>query len=108
MASVLLVENNRMLRTMYTAGMSGYGYNVHEATSLNQAFDLLEEGLVPDILITDWKLVGGSVESLVQAVESVSPNVRVIIATGHANAVTCRADHILPKNTGIMEILSLI
>ncbi|MEL6149680.1 MAG: response regulator [Chloroflexota bacterium] len=108
MTTVLLVEHNRMLRTTYAAGLSGFGYHVHEATSITQAFELLKGGLVPDVLITDWKLVGGSADELVHAVESVSPNVRVIIATGHANEVTCRVDHVLPKNTGIFDILGLI
>lgn len=107
MTTVLLVEHNRILRTMYAAGLSGYGYNVYETQTLEGALRLLEDGLQPDVLLCDWKLQDGIAEDLIITLRSIG-NTRVIIATGQPENVTYSVDHLLPKRASITDILAVL
>jgi CheY-like chemotaxis protein len=64
----MVVENNRLLRTLYAASLSGYGYEVREAKSLKQAKSLMENGHVPDVLVIDSELFDGRSEALIRYV----------------------------------------
>lgn len=110
MTTVLLVEANRMLRTMVAAGMSGYGYDVYEVSNMKAAMQLLEDGLCPSVLVTNWNLPDGNAESLILAVQGVASadDLRVIVATGQPEQVTCHVDYIMPRNVGVMDILTLL
>lgn len=68
MSFVMVVENNRLLRTLYAASLSGYGYDVREAKSLKQAKSLMEAGQVPDVLVVDSELFDGRSEALISYV----------------------------------------
>lgn len=110
MTTILLVENNRMLRTMYTAGLRGYGYDVRETQTTEDALRLLEEGLQPDVLLCDWKLPDGSAETLITAAQGRMPSrqMRVIITTGQPDKVTYPVDHLLPRRAHITDILAVL
>jgi DNA-binding response OmpR family regulator len=71
MTLVLVVEDNRMLRTLYVAGLSGYGFEVAEAETLEEARQRLQ---LPD----------GSGRELIQFVrEELSwDDLPIIVATG--------------------------
>jgi DNA-binding response OmpR family regulator len=50
---VLLVDDDRVIRRIVVAKLSGLGYEIVEAQDGQEAFDKLRDGLVPSVLITD-------------------------------------------------------
>lgn len=110
MNNVLLVEGNRLLRIMMAAGLGGYGHKVHEAPNIAAAMRLLEDGLQPDVLLLDWHLPDGNAEDLILAAQSVVPSgkLQVFVAAGQPETVTCQADHILSKNSSVVDIINLM
>jgi DNA-binding response OmpR family regulator len=50
---VLVADDDRIVRRIVVAKLSGLGYEVREAEDGQEALDLLVGGEVPDLLITD-------------------------------------------------------
>jgi len=84
MTLVLVVEDNRMLRTLYVAGLSGYGFQVTEAETLEEARERLRVKPTPDTILLDSQLPDGSGRELIQFVrgELEWPDLPIIVATG--------------------------
>jgi DNA-binding response OmpR family regulator len=49
----LIVDDDRVVRRIVVAKLSGLGYKVEEAEDGQEALELLEDGEIPDLLITD-------------------------------------------------------
>jgi CheY-like chemotaxis protein len=84
MTLVLVVEDNRMLRTLYVAGLSGYGFKVAEAETLEDARTRLRVTPRPDAILLDLQLPDGSGLELIQFVrgEMGHAALPIIVATG--------------------------
>ncbi len=52
-ASILIADDDRVVRRIVVAKLYGLGYDVEEAEDGQEALEILEEGEVPDVLITD-------------------------------------------------------
>ena len=52
-ASILVADDDRVARRIVVAKLHGLGYEVEEAGDGQEVLELLEEGEVPDLLITD-------------------------------------------------------
>lgn len=50
---VMVVDDERVVRRMVAAKLSGLGFEVSEAADGREALDVFEGGEVPDLLITD-------------------------------------------------------
>jgi DNA-binding response OmpR family regulator len=50
---IIIADDDRIVRRIVVAKLSGIGYEVREAEDGQEALDLLEGGEVPDLLITD-------------------------------------------------------
>jgi DNA-binding response OmpR family regulator len=50
---IIIADDDRIVRRIVLAKLSGIGYEVREAEDGQEALDLLESGEVPDLLITD-------------------------------------------------------
>ena len=50
---IIIADDDRIVRRIVLAKLSGLGYEVREAKDGQEALDLLESGEVPDLLITD-------------------------------------------------------
>ena len=64
--------------------LAGLGYAVVEAHSAEEAWRLLEGGLVPDLLVTDHLMPGLSGADLVRQVAATRP-VQALIISGYAD-----------------------
>ncbi len=51
--SILVADDDRVVRRIIVAKLYGLGFEVEEAEDGQEALDLLEEGEIPDLLITD-------------------------------------------------------
>ena len=52
-SKILMADDDRIVRRIVVAKLSGLGYEVREAEDGQEALDLIEGGEVPDLLITD-------------------------------------------------------
>ena len=52
-ASILIADDDRVVRRIVVAKLYGLGYDIEEAEDGQEALEILEEGEVPDVLITD-------------------------------------------------------
>ena len=52
-SKIIFADDDRIVRRIVLAKLSGLGYEVREAKDGQEALDLLEGGEVPDLLITD-------------------------------------------------------
>lgn len=83
MASIFVVEDNRMLRTMYVAGLVGFGYTVAEADTVQEAKDYLNDNQ-PDAILLDMQLPDGTGEDVIRYVRQHLQwaDVHIVVATG--------------------------
>ena len=71
---VLVADDDRIVRRIVVAKLSGLGYEVREAEDGQEALDLLEGGEVPDLLITDSLMPRMNGLELVRSIRSSPDN----------------------------------
>ena len=95
--TVLLVDDEELVR-LSTADMLGeLGYAVVEATSAEEALRLIAQGLRPDVLVTDHLMPGMSGADLARALRGGGHAVKVLVVSGYAE--TDGLDSDLPRLT---------
>ncbi len=67
-ASILVADDDRVVRRIVVAKLHGLGYEVTDVEDGREALDLLEEGESPDLLITDSNMPRMSGLQLVRAI----------------------------------------
>ncbi|MCW2236447.1 hybrid sensor histidine kinase/response regulator [Azospirillum canadense] len=58
-AEVLLVEDDAVIRMALSLMLEGWGYRVTDAGSVAEALELLDGTMVPDLVLTDYRLPDG-------------------------------------------------
>jgi CheY-like chemotaxis protein len=106
--NVLVVESNRMTRTMYVAGLSGYGYRVTEVQTVRDAKNVLQSGFLPQVILLDTNLSDESGEALIQYVREDLGlfDTRIIVVSKDETAQG--ADVLLPKPVQLTDLLSVV
>ena len=109
---VLLVDDEPLVR-MGTAGMlEDLGYEVAEANSAEDALRQLNEGLEPDILLTDHLMPGMNGAELIAAIRTERPTLPVVIVSGYSEVEGVPAD--IPRlskpfrNADLVECLAAL
>jgi two-component system, response regulator PdtaR len=84
--TVLLVEDEVLIRWAVAEAMRDAGLHVIEASNAAEAMDVVLSGLKPDILFTDVRMPG-HIDGLELAafLETLLPGLTVIIASAHFN-----------------------
>ncbi len=95
--TVLLVDDEALVRTTTAEMLIELGYVVVEAESGEEARSRLREGLRPDVLITDHLMAGMNGADLARHVRSEHEGVKVLIVSGFAEAEGVAPD--LPRLT---------
>ena len=86
--TILLVEDEAMIRILVCNVLGGYGYVVHEADDAEHAEDIIEaRGGVIDLIITDVVLPGMSGRDLVERVAAVYPGIPTLFMSGYSRDV---------------------
>lgn len=83
--SVLLVDDEPLIRMSTADMLSDLGYSVTEASSGEAALRLIDEGFTPDVLITDHLMPGITGTELAQRVRQHAPATIVLIVSGYAD-----------------------
>jgi signal transduction histidine kinase/CheY-like chemotaxis protein len=82
--TVLLVDDEELIR-MSTAAMLGeLGYSVTEASSAEAALEIVDRGLTPDLLLTDHLMPGLTGTELAHRVTARLPGTKALIISGYA------------------------
>lgn len=82
----LVVDDEELVRASTADMIAELGYEVVEANSAESALQLINVGLVPDVLITDHLMPGKSGTELAREVLMRLPETRVLIVSGYADS----------------------
>jgi CheY-like chemotaxis protein len=112
--SVLLVEDEALIRLMLAAEFEDGGFEVHEAGSADEAVRLLEAGLQVEAAVTDVRMPG-SIDGLglVTWLAAHRPRLVVVVVSGYVTAsetfgINSAVAAVLPKPYEPAEIVALI
>lgn len=90
--TALLVDDEEIVRMTTADMLMELGFDVFEASSAREALSLLDEGLLPDLLVTDHLMPGMSGVELAAQVRERRPALPVLIISGYADAVDIRPE----------------
>jgi two-component system cell cycle sensor histidine kinase/response regulator CckA len=92
--SILLVEDDRALRTMTERILEAAGYRVHPAANGREARDLLHSGGIPfvDLLLTDMVMPEMGGKQLTEIVRGRYPDLKVLYMSGHSEEAALLQD----------------
>lgn len=82
--TVLVVEDEDLLRRLVREVLEGQGYNVLEARSAQVALELAEHHEEIDLLLTDLVMPGMSGRELAQVLSSARPTLRTLFMSGYS------------------------
>jgi CheY-like chemotaxis protein len=86
---ILLVEDHVLLRGILSKALSALGYEVHTAASADEALTLLEDGLMPQLVLTDIRTPGRhNGLDVARWLKSNRPAIPVLLQTGFAQEPT--------------------
>jgi signal transduction histidine kinase/CheY-like chemotaxis protein len=83
-AMILLVDDDPLIAASTQALLEDLGHRVVEVHSAREALDLFEDGLVPDLVITDHAMPGMTGTDLAVTLRSRHPALPILLATGYA------------------------
>ena len=83
-ATILLVDDEELVRSGTCELLCDLGYKVIEATSGAEALRLLRAGDPPDLMITDYLMPGMNGVELIQHAAPLAPSMEVMLITGYS------------------------
>jgi CheY-like chemotaxis protein len=93
--SLLVVEDDKAVRTMIVSSLRERGYRVHEAANVTEALPLLDAGAHFDLVITDVIMPKMSGKDLYDHVKKKSPQLNVLFISGYTDDVLA--------NSGVLD-----
>ena len=114
MKTILLVDDDKSVRTLYGLALRRNGYQVIEADSGSMALDLARKHL-PDLILSDIIMPGSDGVSLLRKIRR-DPDLKYrqfVLMSGSPDVVTSykgieAADDFLVKPIGLQELLNCI
>ncbi len=85
--TVLLVDDEDLVRATTADMLADAGYRVSEASSAYQALQMLEAGVDAEVLVTDYAMPGMTGAELLRKARRLRPELAVLMITGYATAV---------------------
>ncbi|MCW8086091.1 PAS domain S-box protein [Sabulicella glaciei] len=93
--TVLLVDDEDLVRLSTADMLIELGYKVVEAASAEEALRLLNRGLNPDVVVTDHLMPGVSGTDLARRLQAERPSIKVLVMSGYAETAGIAPD--LPR-----------
>ena len=103
--SILLVDDEELVRRGTAEMMRDLGHQVVEAAGGTEALARLAEGFAPDVVVTDYKMPQMDGATLAARIRLDRPGIPVLLITGYTGAT--EQDHNLPrlsKPFGLFEL----
>ncbi|MCW6513195.1 response regulator [Hyphomicrobiales bacterium BP6-180914] len=82
-SSILLVDDQAMVRNVISDLLEDAGYDVIQAGDAAEALDVLKTGVLVDILVSDLSMPGLDGISLIRAAQSQRPGLPAVLLTGY-------------------------
>ena len=95
-ATILLVDDEELVRSGTAEMLKDLGYEVIQASSGAEALHMLRSGLEADILISDFLMPGMNGVALIEHAKSIVPDLSVLLITGYSNIAQGPGAH-LPR-----------
>ncbi|WP_102958809.1 PAS domain-containing sensor histidine kinase [Mangrovicella endophytica] len=90
--TVLLVEDEELVRMLVVEVLNELGYRPLEAASADAAIPILQSGERIDLLVTDVGLPGMNGRQLAEIARDLRPELKVLFVTGYAEKASVRAE----------------
>lgn len=87
---IMVVDDEDSIRSILYETLASEGYNVVTAASGEEAMELLNNGELPHIIMTDIRMPGMNGVELAMEAKKVSDEIEVIIMTSHASLDTAQ------------------
>lgn len=84
--TVLLIDDEELVRVSIADMLAEIGYNVVEAVSAESALEMINGGLLPNVIVTDHLMPGMSGVQLARELKISQPELPILIASGFAEA----------------------
>ena len=84
-ATILLVDDEELVRMGTAEMLSDLGYTVVEANSAAEALRLLRSREPPDLMITDYLMPGMNGAELIELANPLAPAMKLMLITGYSN-----------------------
>jgi signal transduction histidine kinase/CheY-like chemotaxis protein len=84
-ATILLVDDEELVRTGTAEMLSDLGYDIVQAASGAEALRLLRSGCEPDLLVTDFLMPGMNGVDLIEQARAIAPKARPLLITGYSD-----------------------
>ena len=104
--TALLVDDEEVVRMSTAEMLSELGYQVVETPSAEAALRLLDQGLSPDLVVTDHLMPGMTGTQLAHEVKRLRPQTRTLLISGYAEAEGVAPD--LPRLTKPFRTIDLL
>ena len=111
-ATVLVVDDEQLIRWSLTSRLQDEGYRVLEAETAAEALKRFRDGV--DLVLLDYKLPDGDGLDVLRQVKTADPDILVILLTGHSSVETAveamqqGAYHYANKPFNLDEIVLLV
>ena len=88
MASVLIVDDEELIRWSVGQSLEDAGYTVFEAASARETLERVNHGEDICVILLDLKLPDSNDLSLLRTLRALAPRCRIILMTAHGSAET--------------------
>jgi DNA-binding NtrC family response regulator len=102
MKTILVVDGEATSRNLMEAVLSRAGYRALIESHAQSAFALVQRGLLPDLMITDYCLPDTDGLMLMHGIRKIVPALPVIMVTAHSGIET----YLKAMNMGVFEYLN--
>lgn len=106
-AVIMLVDDEPSILRVMVRMLEQAGHEVLSCRSFEEAKNHLDEGIKPDLLITDVVLNGSTGKRVAAAVNAVSPKTKMIFMSGYAN-IAIGGHPVLQKPFKRQELFELV
>ncbi len=89
-ATILVVDDDVRVRAVVYSSLERHGYRVLEASTIQSAIDIVQDGEKVDLVLTDVVMPAGGGAEVIRRVLTVSPSTRVLVMSGYADDETVR------------------
>ena len=114
MLHVLIVDDEALIRWSMSETLAQAGYQVSEAGNAKETLQCLAAGLVPDVILLDYRLPDSADLRLLETIRRVVPKSPVVMMTAYgtpamqAEALALGAHRVVSKPVEMHDLLPMV